>query len=83
MVITGRTITAVCKTNDWAKRYVGKETRVIDLEASFVLPGLIDAHVDFFRRGCADRRRPPSGRNGTTTSLPPGRSVEWPPRSRG
>jgi predicted amidohydrolase YtcJ len=47
MVITGRTITAVCKTNDWAKRYVGKETRVIDLEGKFVVPGLIDARVDF------------------------------------
>lgn len=47
MVITGRTITAVCKTDDWAKRYVGKETRVIDLEGKFVLPGLIDAHLDF------------------------------------
>jgi len=51
MVITGRTITAVCKTNDWAKRYVGKETRVIDLEGKFVLPGLIDAHVDFSAAG--------------------------------
>lgn len=47
MVINGRTITAVCKTDDWAKRYVGKETRVIDLEGRFVVPGLIDAHVDF------------------------------------
>jgi predicted amidohydrolase YtcJ len=51
MVITGRTITAVCKTNDWAKRYVGKETRVIDLDGKFVMPGLIDAHLDFAAAG--------------------------------
>jgi predicted amidohydrolase YtcJ len=51
MVITGRTITAVCKTDDWAKRYIGKETRVIDLEGKFVLPGLIDAHVHFAAAG--------------------------------
>jgi len=51
MVITGRTITAVCKTDDWAKRYIGQETRVIDLEGKFVLPGLIDAHVHFAEAG--------------------------------
>ena len=51
MVITGRTITAVCKTDDWAKRYIGKDTRVIDLDGKFVLPGLIDAHVHFAAAG--------------------------------
>ncbi len=51
MVITGQTITAVCKTDDWAKRYIGKETRVIDLDGKFVLPGLIDAHVHFAAAG--------------------------------
>jgi predicted amidohydrolase YtcJ len=51
MVITGNTITAVCKTDDWAKRYIGEETRVIDLQGQFVLPGLIDSHVDFAAAG--------------------------------
>lgn len=51
VVVTGDRITAVCKTDSWAKRYVGKETKVIDLEGKFVLPGLIDAHVHFDNAG--------------------------------
>ena len=51
LVITGNTITSVCKTDDWARRYVGETTRVIDLEGKFVLPGLIDAHVHFAAAG--------------------------------
>jgi len=51
IVITGNTITAVCKTDSWAKRYVGDGTRVIDLEGKFVLPGLIDARVHFAEAG--------------------------------
>ncbi len=51
LVISGNTITAVCRTDDWAKRYIGKQTRVIDLGGKFVLPGLIDAHVHFDAAG--------------------------------
>jgi len=51
VVVTGDRITAVCKTDSWAKRYIGDETKVIDLEGKFVLPGLIDAHVHFDNAG--------------------------------
>ncbi len=51
LVITGNTITAVCETDKWAKRFIGPQTRVIDLEGKFVLPGLIDAHVHFEASG--------------------------------
>ncbi len=51
VVVTGDRITAVCKTDSWAKRYIGKETKVIDLEGKLVLPGLIDAHVHFDNAG--------------------------------
>ena len=80
MVITGRTITAVCKTDDWAKRYIGEETRVIDLEGKFVLPGLIDAHVDFAAAGARDhRRRSPAVQMRTACAR---RSAGSPPCSR-
>jgi predicted amidohydrolase YtcJ len=51
VVIHGDTITAVCKTDSWAKRFIGKETRVVDLGGKLVLPGFIDAHVHFAAAG--------------------------------
>ncbi|MBN1940128.1 MAG: hypothetical protein JW843_11110, partial [Candidatus Aminicenantes bacterium] len=51
LVITGDLITAVCGTDDEARRYVGEKTRVIDLGGKFALPGLIDAHVHFNQAG--------------------------------
>jgi predicted amidohydrolase YtcJ len=51
VVIHGDTITAVCKTDSWAKRFIGKETRVVDLGGKLVLPGFVDAHVHFASAG--------------------------------
>lgn len=51
LVVTGNTITAVCENVSQAKRYIGPETRVIDLEGKFVTPGIIDAHVHFASAG--------------------------------
>lgn len=51
LAITGNTISAVYRKNSEAERYIGPETRVIDLEGKFVTPGIIDAHVHFNRAG--------------------------------
>lgn len=51
LVITGNKITAVCKKDSQAERYVGEGTRVIDLKGKFVTPGMIDGHVHFNRAG--------------------------------
>jgi len=51
LVITGNSITAVCDTNEEAKKYVGHKTKVINLGGKFVLPGIIDAHVHFNSAG--------------------------------
>ena len=51
LVIAGNKIMAVLREDSEAKKYVGKETRVIDLEGKFVLPGIIDAHVHFSQAG--------------------------------
>ena len=47
LVITGNKVTAVCQQDSDAKKYIGDETRVIDLEGKFVTPGMIDGHVHF------------------------------------
>lgn len=47
LVITGNTITAVCKNDKEARKFIGDETKVIDLEGKFVTPGIIDGHVHF------------------------------------
>lgn len=47
IVITGNKITAVCKKDKDAKKYIGEQTTVIDLEGKFVTPGIIDGHVHF------------------------------------
>ncbi|NIM90592.1 MAG: amidohydrolase family protein [Candidatus Aminicenantes bacterium] len=51
LVIKGSTIEAVCQRDRQAKRYIAEGTKVIDLEGSFVVPGIIDAHVHFNRAG--------------------------------
>ena len=51
IVVTGNKITAVCKKDNQAERYVGEGTRVIDLGGKFVTPGMIDGHVHFNRAG--------------------------------
>lgn len=51
LVIMGNEITAVCGEDSEAKKYIGDETRVIDLEGKFVTPGIIDGHVHFNRAG--------------------------------
>jgi predicted amidohydrolase YtcJ len=51
VVVKGNTITAVCKTDKEARRYVGEKTEVIELDGGFVTPGLIDAHVHFAAAG--------------------------------
>jgi predicted amidohydrolase YtcJ len=51
LVVTGNKITAVCQSDADAKKYIGDETRVIDLEGQFVTPGIIDGHVHFNAAG--------------------------------
>lgn len=51
LVITGNAIIAVCKNDKEARKYIGDETKVIDLEGKFVTPGIIDGHVHFNRAG--------------------------------
>ncbi len=51
LVVRDNTITAVCQSDAEAERYIGDETKVIDLEGQFVTPGIIDGHVHFNRAG--------------------------------
>ena len=51
VVINGNKITAVCQSSEEAEKYIGENTRVIDLKGSFVTPGIIDGHVHFNRAG--------------------------------
>lgn len=51
LVITGNTINAVCQKDSEARKHIGEETKVIDLEGKFVTPGMIDGHVHFNRAG--------------------------------
>jgi len=51
LAVKGNTIVAIGQKDAEARRYIGRETRVIDLEGKFVLPGIIDAHVHFNRAG--------------------------------
>lgn len=47
IVIDGNKITAVLANGRTAKKYTGPDTRVVDLEGKFVLPGFIDGHTHF------------------------------------
>jgi predicted amidohydrolase YtcJ len=51
IVITGNMITAVLDDDAAADAYRGPDTRVIDLEGKFVVPGFIDGHVHFNAAG--------------------------------
>ena len=47
VVITNNEITAVFNDDSKANKYIGKNTRVIDLKNKLAVPGFIDAHVHF------------------------------------
>jgi len=51
VVITGNKITAVLDKDENYKSFQGKNTRLIDLQGKFVVPGFIDGHVHFNRAG--------------------------------
>jgi len=51
VVITGNKIIAVLDRDENYETYRGQNTRVIDLEGKFVVPGFIDGHVHFNRAG--------------------------------
>jgi predicted amidohydrolase YtcJ len=51
LVITGNKITAVCGHNSEVGKYIGDNTKSIDLAGKFVTPGIIDGHVHFNRAG--------------------------------
>lgn len=47
IVIEGNRIVTVLQEEREARKFTGRDTRVIDLHGSFVLPGFIDGHVHF------------------------------------
>jgi predicted amidohydrolase YtcJ len=47
VVITGNEITAVLGPDEETAPYVGSETRVVDVDGAFVMPGFIDSHTHF------------------------------------
>ena len=47
IAITGNHIEAVLGSSEEARPFVGPETRVVDLEGAFVVPGFIDGHIHF------------------------------------
>jgi predicted amidohydrolase YtcJ len=47
IVINGNTITAVFENAADAEPYIGRNTRVVDLDGKLAVPGFIDAHVHF------------------------------------
>ena len=47
VVINGNTITAVLAEDSEADAYIGPDTRVVDLNGRFALPGFIDGHTHF------------------------------------
>lgn len=51
IAIKGNKILAVLSDKRNVKRYTGTDTRIIDLEGKFVLPGFIDAHTHFAGAG--------------------------------
>ncbi len=51
IAINGNKLTGVFKNDEDVDKHIGRNTRVIDLNGSFVTPGMIDAHVHFNRAG--------------------------------
>jgi predicted amidohydrolase YtcJ len=51
LIINGNKITAVLNEKRKANKYIGEETKVIDLKGKFVTPGIIDGHVHFNNAG--------------------------------
>ncbi len=51
VAVTGNTITVVCATDEEVQKYIGENTRIIELQDAFVTPGIIDGHVHFNRAG--------------------------------
>jgi predicted amidohydrolase YtcJ len=51
VIITGNRITAVLENDKDAEKYKGPNTRVVDLQGRFVVPGFIDGHVHFNSAG--------------------------------
>ncbi|RPJ81746.1 MAG: hypothetical protein EHM13_09990, partial [Acidobacteria bacterium] len=51
VAVTGNTIVAVFESDEEADRYVGPDTRVVDLGERFLLPGFIDGHTHFSSAG--------------------------------
>lgn len=51
VVVTGNTITAVLEDDNEADAYRGPDTKVIDLDGKFVVPGFIDGHMHFNNAG--------------------------------
>jgi len=47
VVITGNTITAVIETDAGVSAWQGPDTRMIDMDEAFVMPGFIDSHTHF------------------------------------
>ena len=47
IVIHENKISAILMEGDRGRKYIGPDTRVINLEGKFVLPGFIDGHVHF------------------------------------
>jgi predicted amidohydrolase YtcJ len=47
VVITGNTITAVLDSDSEVEAFEGPNTRVIDMDGAFVMPGFIDSHTHF------------------------------------
>ncbi len=51
IAIEGNTIVAVLQKDEKFRRFIGPDTRVVDLKGNFVLPGFIDGHVHFNNAG--------------------------------
>lgn len=51
LAISGNMIAAILSDEREVDKYIGDETRVIDLAGKFVTPGIIDGHVHFNRAG--------------------------------
>ena len=51
VIITDNIISAVLDRGVSYKKWIGEDTRVIDLENAFMVPGFIDGHVHFNRAG--------------------------------